>query len=51
MSVWIKILMLATIMLMRLCVRALNRESAKENEYCWLSNSINDLEKVIKEKL
>lgn len=48
---WIKTLMLLTILMMRLCVKALNKESAKENEYCWITNSINDLEKIIKEKL
>lgn len=51
MNIWGKIILTCTTLIMRVCVKMLKKEASKENEYCWLENSITELERLIKDKL
>lgn len=51
MNTWFRLILHSNLIIMRLSVKMIKKESTKENEYCWLENSITELERLIKEKL
>ena len=51
MTIWARIILSCATLIMRVCVKMLKKESTNDNEYCWLENSVTELERLIKDKL
>ena len=51
MNTWYRLILNCNLMIMRLAIKMINKESTKENEYCWLENSVTELERLVKDKL